>query len=310
MNSLLKNSIKVILVIIVLYFVYKQLSENWAEVVNYSWTFNIPLLLLSIIMHLITFILFSKVWCILIKAFGFDVPLKYAFKIGYITNLGRYIPGKIWPVIGMSYLAKKINISEEVSITSWIVALIFTLPPSFLAGFMCVVFYPEIMTSDILQFLNIWVYLAAAFILIFSILIIVIPNKVFSLFNILLKKIGRQEIQFKIGIKTALAVYFGYFICWLCYGFAFWLFLSSIVADKTLPVIPAVGSFILAYQLGYLAFFAPGGIGVRELVITIILTPYLGSITAGIAVAARIWNMVVEIIAATIAWFIKFSNNK
>jgi len=82
------------------------------------------------------------------------------------------------------------------------------------------------------------------------------------------------------------------------------------VADITLPIIPTVGSFILAYQLGYLAFFAPGGIGVRELVITVILTPYLGSITAGIAVAARIWNMVVEIIAATIAWFIKFSNNK
>jgi len=310
MNRLLINSIKTILVAIVLYVVYQKLSENWAEVVNYSWTLNFPLLIFSIIIHLLTFLLFSKVWCILIRAFGYDVPLKYAFKISYITNLGRYIPGKIWPVIGMVYLAKKININEEVSITSWIVAQIFTIPPSLLAGFMCIVISPEIMTSDILQFLNFWVYLAIAFIIVFSILIIVIPNKILSLFNILLKKIGRQEIHFKISIKTALAVYLGYTICWLCYGAAFWLFISSITGNQSLPVLPTVGSFILAYQLGYLAFFAPGGIGVRELVLTAILTPYLGSITAGIAIAARLWNMVVEIIAATIAWFIKFSNNK
>ncbi|MFH2048215.1 MAG: lysylphosphatidylglycerol synthase transmembrane domain-containing protein [bacterium] len=309
-KKFLKDSIKILLVAIVLYVVYLKLSENWAGVVNYSWTLNIPLLLLSVLMHLLTFLLFSRVWCILIKAFGYDVSLKHAFKISYITNLGRYIPGKIWPVFGMMYYAKKIDISREVAISSWIVAQIFTIPPSLLAGFLCIVYSPEIMTSDVLQFLNIWVYLAAAAIFLFSILLIVAPNKVFSLFNIILRKIGRQEIQFEISVKTALYVYFGYFICWLCYGFAFWLFLSSIVANISLPVIPTVGSFILAYQIGYLALFAPGGIGVRELVITVILTPYLGSITAGVAIAARIWNMIVEIIAASIAWSIRFSQKK
>jgi len=91
----------------------------------------------------------------------------------------------------------------------------------------------------------------------------------------------------------------------LSYGFAFWLFVGSITGEQNLPVLPIMASFIIAYQIGYLAFFAPGGIGVRELVLSVILSPYLGVISAGIAVAARIWNLTSEVIAAIMALIIK-----
>ena len=71
-------------------------------------------------------------------------------------------------------------------------------------------------------------------------------------------------------------------------------------------MIPSIGAFIIAYQLGYLAFFAPGGIGVRELVLTTILVPFLGPIAASVSIAARLWNMTTEIIAALICTLIKF----
>ncbi len=45
-----------------------------------------------------------------------------------------------------------------------------------------------------------------------------------------------------------------------------------------------------------------GGIGVRELALIGLLHPFLGPISAAVAVAARLWNMVVEIIAVIIAW--------
>ena len=68
-----------------------------------------------------------------------------------------------------------------------------------------------------------------------------------------------------------------------------------------------MGVFIIAYQVGYLAMFSPGGLGVRELVLSTLLMPYLGPLAAGVAVAARIWNILAEIMAFFTAWRIKSS---
>lgn len=305
-KKLLLIFLKVILVIVVFYFVYIQFSKYWTESISYDWSIDFYLLFLSILLHLLTFILFSYVWSVLIKAFGFKVKLKHAFKIGYITNLGRYIPGKIWPVMGMSYLAKQLDISEENSIVSWIVALIFTLPSAFMASLVCFLSSPEVFSDSFIGFMDWTMYLTALIIFIISIFLIIIPNKIFAVVNVILKRFNRPIIDLKINFKTAIFVYFGYFLCWLVYGFSFWLFLLSISNISDIPMIPSIGAFIIAYQMGYLAFFAPGGVGVRELVLTTVLIPYLGPIAAGVSIAARIWNMITEIIAAVIAYFIKF----
>ena len=298
--------LKIILLAIVCYFVYKKFNAYWTEVVAYEWTINYGYLLISIVLHLITFVCFSKVWCILIEAFGFKVKLTHAFKISYITSLGRYLPGKLWPVVGMSYLAKQLDISEENAVVSWIVALIFTLPSAFLASMVCILITPDVFMDSLILKLDWTMYLIAVLIFIISILLIVKPNFIFSLFNILLTKFKRPTINLKITFTTAIQVYLGYFISWLLFGFSFWVFIISISPGSNIPIIPSIGAFIIAYQIGYLAFFAPGGIGVRELVLTTILSPYLGAIAATISLAARLWNMTAEIISAIIAVRIKF----
>lgn len=305
-STFLKNIIKIIIVFIVLYFVYRQLATNWTEVVNYSWNVNLYLLVLSVVMHLFTFILFSRVWCFLIAALGYKVKLTHAFKISYIANLGRYIPGKIWPVFGMAYLAKQLGIREEKSVTSWVVAMIFALPSAFMAGFICILISPEILSEELSKYLGPGVYLTAAVIFMISLSLIFIPGKSLSILNVLLKLIKKPKIDFNLKISTALIIYGGYLICWIVYGLSFWVFINSVTSGSNLPVLPAVAAFVIAYQIGYLAIFAPGGMGIRELVLAIILTPYLGPAAFGIAVVARVWNLITEIISALIAWSIKF----
>jgi uncharacterized membrane protein YbhN (UPF0104 family) len=70
-----------------------------------------------------------------------------------------------------------------------------------------------------------------------------------------------------------------------------------------------MGSFVVAYLIGYLAIFAPGGIGARELVLTGVLSPFIGPIAAGVAVAARLWNLLAEALAAIIALVIPMRGN-
>lgn len=304
-RTILINILKLVLIAIVLYFVYGQFSKHWQEVVAYDWSVNFGLLILSLVVHLIAFTMFSRTWCLIIGTLGYKVKLRHAFKIAYIADLGRYIPGKIWPLFGMAYLARQLGIQEERAVTSWGLAMIFNLPSALLAGGACFLLYPGTFDIDITSTLGRGAYLIGAGILIFSVLLIFLPNKVFILANYFLRKLKRPEIILKIKLTTALKIYSGYIICWLLFGLAFWIFVKAVAGGETIPLVPTMGAFIIAYQIGYLAFFAPGGIGIRELVLNAVLMPYLGPIAAGIAVAARLWNLTAEVLAFVMALLIK-----
>ena len=89
---------------------------------------------------------------------------------------------------------------------------------------------------------------------------------------------------------------------WLIYGLSFWLFIQGILPDARISFVTASGVFTLSYILGTLALFAPGGIGVRELVLISLLTPHLGSGGAvATSVGSRLLLTIGEFGAALIA---------
>jgi uncharacterized membrane protein YbhN (UPF0104 family) len=62
-----------------------------------------------------------------------------------------------------------------------------------------------------------------------------------------------------------------------------------------------VGLFALGYLLGWLALFAPGGVGVRELALVGLLTPVLGSASAlAVTLASRVALTLTELAAALV----------
>ncbi len=296
---------KILLTSLVVYFVGKQLIDNWSAVVTYRWKISYPLLAASFAMHLVTFALFAEVWCILMRGFGYQIPFRHGFKVAYIANLGRYIPGRIWPLFGMIYLAKKINITQEAAVASWGVASLFAIPPSFLVALSVLALNPEMISPQLSPYLGSGLHVLGLVTLLFSLLLVFVPRLTLSGVNTLMKMLKRPLIQLNLSVRLALLVYFGYMLCWIFYGIAFWLFVNSIAISPRIPLLSCIGAFVLAYQIGYFAVFTPGGLGARELVLIGVLSPYLGPASAGIAVLARIWNTVSDILASLLALRIK-----
>jgi uncharacterized membrane protein YbhN (UPF0104 family) len=263
-----------------------------------------------VVLHLVTFAIFAKTWCILMTAFGHHVSLRNGFKISYIANLGRYIPGKIWPIFGMIYLLKQININKETAITSWIIATFLGLPSALLAGFIAVTLYPQMLSGTTGGGANTGPLVALVIIFVAAVTSAFVPDRMMAIFNWGLRLIKRPPVQIRLDKSIVFKVYLGYFIGWVCYGVAFYTFANAVMAKPALPVVAGVGAFVAAYILGYMAFFSPGGLGVRELVLTSVLTPFLGSVAAGLAVTARIWNLVTETIAAVTALLIRLEKPK
>jgi uncharacterized membrane protein YbhN (UPF0104 family) len=308
MRSIITTTLKLILTGVIIYFVGRQLVQNWPQVSSYDWQVNPPILVLSIIVQLAAFFLYSKVWCIIIEGFGYSVSLPHGFKISYMTNMGRYLPGRVWQVFGMLYLCKKISIPQTVAVASWGITLLFSMIASVIAGAIAVALNPEIISGELAQYTGPSLYVTAATILILSFYFVLQPNRTLGLYNWLLTKLNRKPIEARITVAMAAQIYIGSLLCWIGYGIAFWLFVQSVAKPIDMPLLWGVAAYIVPYQLGYLAFFTPGGIGVRELAMTALLAPYFGPISAGIAIAARIWNLTIESAAAIVGWLIPMEN--
>jgi uncharacterized membrane protein YbhN (UPF0104 family) len=94
-------------------------------------------------------------------------------------------------------------------------------------------------------------------------------------------------------------------LSWGTYGAALWMLARGLLHDAPaplpLPLTTAIGAFTLGYILGLLALFAPGGVGVRELVLVGLLAPFLGSGGAvAVSVASRVLLTLTEVAAAVL----------
>ena len=88
----------------------------------------------------------------------------------------------------------------------------------------------------------------------------------------------------------------GYLLNWIAYGFAFVLFVRGL--GFSVGWLELMSSFAAAYLLGYIAIFAPAGLGVREGFLVAFLEPELAGAAVGVAVLTRVWMTVVELLPA------------
>lgn len=296
-----KNSVKTVLTLAILYFVFRRISEDWSKIETYPWDIHWGYMALCVLVGLITFFILSTMWRKIIFSFGYSLGHAKSFRIFYLSNLGRYVPGKFWQLLGILYLTRKENIPPETATASFVAVQMFVIPSSLLVFAIASVLDPQILTAQIPLLGGVSPYVLLAVMLIISLMIISWPDKVFILGDFILRKLKRDGLSFHMERKVSLTLYLGYCVAWVCYGLGFWLSTKAVSSDISLSPVAAIGAFNAAYQVGYLALFAPGGFGPRELALSVMLQPYVGAIAPVLAVLARLWAIVIEGLAALIA---------
>ena len=297
--------LKITLTSVVVYFVYNQVRNNWAEIQNYQWQIDYWMLALSVLAGLGTFVIMASNWRRMILGFGYKVSLAKSFRIFYLSDMGRYIPGKIWPLLGILYLTKKEGIPPEQATASFVLVQMFAIPASLLVFVVALQVEPGLLVDQVAVLGANSTYLLTAVWIMISALLVLWPQRLLKLGNAVLRRFSRPEVQFELDKKVALRLFVGYAIGWFCYGIAFYLFVKSVMPQADLSLIAAAGIFNAAYQIGYLTLFAPGGLGPREMVMGFMLIPFLGPIAPLLPILARLWAILIEVTAALIALTIR-----
>jgi hypothetical protein len=207
--------------------------------------------------------------------------------------------------MGILYLAKKEGVPPEQATASFVLVQMFAIPASLLLFVIAMQFEPRILVDQVAVLGKGSTYLITGLMLLLVAVVVLWPGRLLRLANALLRRFGRPEVQFALDKKVALRLFVGYSLGWLCYGIAFFLFVRSVMPQSNLTAVAAVGLFNAAYQIGYLTLFAPGGFGPREVVMGFMLTPFLGPLAVALPVLARLWVVLIEVVAALIALTIR-----
>lgn len=261
---------------------------------DFTTVINNPLIIPALFLQIAASLLFVLAWKILLATqtqnkFGFA---QCAAQIG-VTLLGKYLPGKIWGLVGRTYLLNNKGISKSESL-------------SLLLADQFITFYTGIMIGVVAlcAYFNVQLTIPLAAL---SLLAIPIIGNYYSriigwLIGFLghwLKKIsGSSEPQ---GADVTPKIFIGCSIVYLLHWFAtaavlillfYPLISSQIIMNGSL----FIAAIPLAMLAGFLAIWAPGGVGVREAVIVSILLLSLPfDVAVAIALSYRLICIVIDL---------------
>lgn len=252
-------------------------------------------LLLSIIFLLAGFLFEMFAWFSLLKLHLVEVSYRTIIIGSGMTILGKYIPGKVWAVMGRAKVISEKN-DERLSKISFISfeAQIILLWTGLVLS----------LTGSIISNIEIeYILLIVVFLFLFSVIIFSDKYKIVT--EKLLSKVFKKNYTLpKLSYKNTYVILLN-FMPWISWTVGFYLLVLSI-SSAILPFSVSY-SFVISITFGVIAIFSPGGLGVRESIMTGFLT--MSGLTLPVAISisvfSRMWFLVGEILIFLLAIYTK-----
>lgn len=246
-----------------------------------------PLVTASSLLVLVAYAVLVETWRRTVRAWDSDLAWGQAARIWFISNLGRYLPGKVWQIGAMGVMAQEHGVSVVASTGSALVINLVNL----LAGFGLVL----VTGADFFEAPRAAIALAAALV----VGIFLAPRIVPLLGGMASRIVGRRLEVPVLPDRAVWLASIGCVLAWILYGVAFQLFVAGVIGHAPGRTTSYVAAFTGSYLAGYIALFAPGGIGVREGSLIVALGR-LGLAQGGaagvISLASRLWLTVLEVL--------------
>lgn len=280
---------QVVLALLVAGFVVRALARYWDEfrALEISLDLHAGPIVLAALSVWLSYALLIEAWRRVILGWGEPLAYRPAVRIWCLSNLGRYLPGKVWGVAGLAVLAQRAGVSGWAAAGS---ALAMQALAVGTGASVVAVFAPGFVSP---------LQLVTAAVLALGAVGALMSRSLGERAARLLRPAAQLRA---LAPGTALVVGAITLLGWLAYGVAFWLLARGLLGEGALSLPAAIGVFAAGYIVGLLALFAPGGVGVRELVFVAMLTPLMGSGAAvALSVASRLLLTLTESGAAFMA---------
>lgn len=243
-----------------------------------------------------------------------SVPFHDAWTLFHLANITRYLPGRIWGVIRFLSLSKQFGLSKTAVGSSLTLHVGIE---TFLGGILATsLLFSHRMRGSVQGVLkgltenaivSILVIIGIMVGLLF--LILMLSSKARKFLETL-GYIGEQLLQKSFWIQWV-KIFSSHILLWICQSLAFFLFVQSLASVEWIHAGVLSACFAFAWIVGFLSFLTPGGLGIREGLLGLLLANYMPSLQATrVALMCRVWMLSAEIVLAGIAFLYNRKNIK
>jgi uncharacterized membrane protein YbhN (UPF0104 family) len=227
-------------------------------------------------------------WRALLADLGSPLRLSPAVQVMFLGQLGKYLPGGVWQVVATMELGRDHAAPRKRTFTATVLAMAITLAAALALTAIALPFTSADAAHRYWWVLALVPVVAAA----------LHPRVLTGALNVALRLARREPLERGVrggGLLRALG--------WTILGWALldvqaWLLVSDVHHGGLSDFLPAAAAYMLAWSVGFLTIFAPGGIGTREVAMAAALAPLMDWPQAlVIATVSRLISM-----AADLAW--------
>lgn len=276
-GKMIRKTAAVMIILLIGYFYSLQVRNNWASLMNFTFTISLPYLILALSFCLSSFLLETYLWQVCINRHLGRRELNFLQSIAVVNASGflKYIPGRIWTYTAQLAWLRKYDISQTLIIYINIICIAGSVITSLYLGLIYLAFYTTLLgrAAVITAFV-------ALFLLNLAYLVWNAPfmNAVISAAGRLLQK----EIHPIRESRSLIAYIQVMYICsWSLLGLGAYLLAKGVGLTIVMPQAFAVlAAMSLSWVAGYLAVITPGGLGVREGTMLVMLLNVVDTRTA------------------------------
>lgn len=231
-------------------------------------------------------------WRRLLGACGSPLPLPAALQVFLVGQVGKYLPGSVWSVLAQAELGSDHGVPRSRTVAVSSIALGLSVAMGALVALPSVALLPALGAWR-------WVVLAA----VPAVLVTFHPRVLNWSVGRLMQVTGRALPVSELGPRDVLSAAWWTLLAWLAFGAQVLVLLVGAGAPLGgESVVAALSGYALAWVVGFLVVFAPAGAGPRELVLTALLAPLLGTGQAlAVVLVARVVSTVVDLLLAGLA---------
>ncbi len=269
-------------------FAIYALTNAWDELANAE--LRPQALVVAVVVGLVGMMTIGLNWVRILRGNGESVRPRNGLRWYFVGQLGKYIPGGLWAVLGRGELAARGGVGRPVAYTSVGISLATTYSAAASAGAV----FLALGASSLGVRLG-WLALSAATVI--AAVVGLSEPAVRRIGNFISRFGFEGELPSTTPVRSLLAVVLT-MPAWLCIGGA-----TALAGDAlgfSLDVGQVIAATCYSWLAGFLVVPTPGGLGVREAAF-IALFPGTTEEAAAIAVTARIMFIVIDMSGAASA---------
>jgi uncharacterized membrane protein YbhN (UPF0104 family) len=282
--------VKWAVVIAIFVFLGKMVWANWNQVKDTPFSLQLLPFILSTVVFVFSYFIQIAAWYLITLKLKIVLSPSETLKIWLYSQLGKYLPGKIWLFLSRFHFYESKGQSRKVvSVAIYLEVVTMIVAAGFI--FLAALILFEEMESVYSRKAFWWLLLPLV-----SAFICLHPRLLQKILNWVLIQFKREPVSLSISYSDIMGVLLVCMVSWAIGGVGFYLFVDSVFPVAPQYTLFLAGALAISNILGLIAIFAPSGLGVREgalvyLLSFIMVTP----VAVIVSVLTRIWMTLIEI---------------